>query len=76
MKTGTITMTDDKAVPMLAIGHNADSTFCVIDTLDGVHIILDGFKTKAEARQYIEDFHLELAVIEPLGSEVADEVTE
>ena len=62
-------MTDDEAVPMLAIGHNADGTFCVIDTLDGIHIILDGFKTKAEVRQYIEDLHLELAVIEPLGSE-------
>ena len=69
MKTATITMTDDKAVPMLTIGHNADGTFCVTDTLDGIHIILDGFQTKADARQYIEDFLLERAEIQPLGSE-------
>ncbi len=59
--TGTITMTDDKAMPMLTIRHSAGGTFCVIDTLEGICIVLDGFKTKAEARRYIEHFYLEAA---------------
>ena len=44
--TITITMTDDKAIPMLTIRHSAGGTFCVIDTLEGIRIVLDGSRRR------------------------------
>lgn len=37
----------------------------VIDTLKGIRDVRDGFKSKAEAQRFIEDFYLRTGVIEP-----------
>jgi hypothetical protein len=49
---------------MLTIRDNANGTFAVIDTLVGVRIVRDGFSTRDQAQQFLEDFYLGRTVAE------------
>jgi hypothetical protein len=42
-----------------------DGTFAVADALQGLRIVHDGFKSRAEAEKFIEDYYLARGVIAP-----------
>jgi hypothetical protein len=55
----------NKSIPKLVIHTIGGSSFAVIDTRDGNHIIKDGFKTWEQAREFVEAFYLEQGIILP-----------
>ena len=60
VKTATITMTDDKAVPMLT-GHDADGSYFVTDTLTAFTSSSTVYRRKPMRGNTYEDFLLERA---------------
>ena len=55
----------DAPLDMLVVRDMPDGTFAVADALQGVRIVLDGFKTRAEAAKFIEDYYLARGIIAP-----------
>jgi hypothetical protein len=55
----------NKSIPRLVIHTIGSSSFAVIDTRDGNHVIKDGFKAWDQARVLVEAFYLEHGVILP-----------
>jgi hypothetical protein len=50
---------------MLVVRDMPDGTFAVADALQGLRIVHDGFKSRAEAEKFIEDYYLARGVIAP-----------
>jgi hypothetical protein len=48
---------------MLVVRDLPDGTFAVADALQGVRIVQDGFRGRAEAEKFIEDYYLAGGVI-------------
>ena len=55
----------DRPLDMLVVRDMPDSTFAVAETLQGLRIVQDGFKSRAEAEKFIEDYYLARGVIAP-----------
>ena len=54
----------DRPLDML-VRDMPDSTFAVAEILQGIRIVQDGFKSRAEAEKFIEDYYLARGVIAP-----------
>ena len=50
---------------MLVVRDLLDGTFAVADALQGVRIGQDGFRSRAEAEKFIEDYYLARGIIAP-----------
>ena len=48
----------DRPLDMLVVRDMLDGTFAVADALQGLRIVHDGFKSRAEAEKFIEDYYL------------------
>ena len=48
----------DKPLDMLVVRDLPDGAFAVADALQGVGIVQDGFRSRAEAEKLIEDYYL------------------
>ena len=48
----------DTPLDMLVVGDIPAGTFAVADALQGLRIVHDGFKSRAEAEKFIEDYYL------------------
>ena len=55
----------DTPLDMLVVRDMPDGTFAVADALQGVRIVQDRFKTRAEAAKFIEDYYLARGIIAP-----------
>ena len=55
----------NKSIPKLVIHTIGGSSFAVIDTGNGNHVLKEGFKTWQQAREFVEAFYLERGVILP-----------
>jgi hypothetical protein len=55
----------DGPLDMLVVRDLLDGTFAVADALQGVRIGQDGFRSRAEAEKFIEDYYLARGIIEP-----------
>jgi hypothetical protein len=55
----------DRPLDMLVVRDMPDGTFAVADALQGLRIVHDGFKSRAEAEKFIEDYYLARGVIAP-----------
>jgi hypothetical protein len=55
----------DTPLDMLVVRDMPDGTFAVADALQGVRIVQDGFKSRAEAEKFIEDYYLARSIIAP-----------
>jgi hypothetical protein len=55
----------DAPLDMLVVRDMPDGTFAVAAALQGVRIVRDGFKTRAEAAKFIEDYYLARGIIAP-----------
>lgn len=55
----------DTPLDMLVVRDMPDGTFAVADALQGVRIVQDGFKTRAEAAKFIENYYLARGIIAP-----------
>jgi hypothetical protein len=53
----------DRPLDMLVVRDLPDGTFAVADALQGVHIAQDGFRSRAEAEKFIEDYYLARGII-------------
>ncbi len=47
----------DRPLDMLVVRDMPDSTFAVADAVQGLRIVQDGFKSRAEAEKFIEDYY-------------------
>jgi hypothetical protein len=56
------------SIPRLVIHTIGGSSFAVIDTRDGNHIVKEGFKTWQQAREFVEAIYLEHGIILPRES--------
>jgi hypothetical protein len=48
----------DKPIPFFAIHRNNDGTWSVLDKRAGIRLLKAGFTSHAEAKQWVEDWHL------------------
>ncbi len=55
----------DTPLDMLVVRDMPDGTFAVADALQDVRIVQDGFKSRAEAAKFIEDYYLARGIIVP-----------
>ena len=55
----------DRPLDMLVVRDLPDGTFAVADALQGVRIVQDGFRSRAEAEKFIEDYYLARGIIAP-----------
>ncbi len=55
----------DTPLDMLVVRDMPDGTFAVADALQGVRVVQDGFKSRAEAAKFIEDYYLARGIIAP-----------
>ena len=55
----------DTPLDMLVVRDMPDGTFAVADALQGARIVQDGFKSRAEAAKFIEDYYLARGIIAP-----------
>ena len=55
----------DEPLDMLVVRDMPDGSFAVADALQGVRVVQDGFKSRAEAEKLIEDYYLARGIISP-----------
>jgi hypothetical protein len=55
----------DEPLDMLVVRDMPDGSFAVADALQGVHVVQDGFKSRAEAEKFIKDYYLARGIIAP-----------
>ena len=55
----------DRPLDMLVVRDLPDGTFAVADALQGARIVQDGFRSRAAAEKFIEDYYLARGIIAP-----------
>ncbi len=55
----------DTPPEMLVIRDLPDGTFAVVDALQDLRLVQDGFTSRAEAEKFIDDYYLARGIIAP-----------
>ncbi len=55
----------DTPLEMLVIRDLPDGTFAVVDALQDLRLVQEGFTSRAEAEKFIDDYYLARGIIAP-----------